>query len=355
MRLKRFLRIACAFTFIISMLGIPAVTGADLPDNSVTASAAGELSETDIKVDIYTIDYRSNRTLLASMQVREKVTKKKIRYVFETEKFKIDSAKIKDIEYVYSVPSLPADRQVRFNGYLSYHLFNADYDAAGAGIGKDDQQSVSPEKQTSVYTWKDLFANDPHRYTLMTLGGQILNFSATEYTPPTTPLNDAAVTVKDAVCTGKAATPAVSVNLNGRTLSKGSDYTVSYINNVSVGKATVIIQGINGYSGIKSTSFLILPAKITAGKLTSPKTKTVKLTWKKTFGGVEGYKVQIALDKSFKKSVKTVTVKGEGRSSQTIKGLKKGKKYYARVCAFKKISGKEYSGKWSKTLKVKCK
>ena len=44
---------------------------------------------------------------------------------------------------------------------------------------------------------------------------------------------------------------------------------------------------------------------------------------------------------------------GKWTSKKTITKLKKGKTYYVRVRAYKKLSGKKIYGKWSKIKKIK--
>jgi len=51
---------------------------------------------------------------------------------------------------------------------------------------------------------------------------------------------------------------AVGVSLNGSTLEKDKDYTVDYVNNRSVGKASVVIRGKGKYAGTKTVSFKIV-------------------------------------------------------------------------------------------------
>ena len=68
----------------------------------------------------------------------------------------------------------------------------------------------------------------------------------------------------DTTYTGKPVTPKVTVtNVMEGVLQENVDYTVSYSNNVSVGKnAKVIITGINGYYGSMEKTFTILPINI---------------------------------------------------------------------------------------------
>ncbi|MGN1131323.1 MAG: fibronectin type III domain-containing protein [Ruminococcus sp.] len=72
-----------------------------------------------------------------------------------------------------------------------------------------------------------------------------------------------------------------------------------------------------------------------------------KLSWKK-LAGANGYTVQYATSKTFKKA-KNVKV---SKTTATITGLKKGNTYYARINAYAKISGKKYTNKWY-TVKFK--
>ena len=58
--------------------------------------------------------------------------------------------------------------------------------------------------------------------------------------------------------TGNPIEPAVTVTLNGATLVQNTDYTVSYSDNIEVGKATVTVQGIGNYTGTVQQYFTIV-------------------------------------------------------------------------------------------------
>ncbi len=60
--------------------------------------------------------------------------------------------------------------------------------------------------------------------------------------------------------TGSAITPELTVTYGDTTLTKGTDYTVSYTNNVNVGTATVTITGKGSYSKTKTATFVITKA-----------------------------------------------------------------------------------------------
>ena len=67
---------------------------------------------------------------------------------------------------------------------------------------------------------------------------------------------------------GNAKTPTVTVTYtdedgNQINLVKGTDYEVSYANNTNAGTATVIVEGVNNYTGSISKTFTIKPISIT--------------------------------------------------------------------------------------------
>lgn len=63
--------------------------------------------------------------------------------------------------------------------------------------------------------------------------------------------------------TGKAICPAVTVKHGGKTLKKGTDYTVTYSNNTKAGTAKVTVTGKGNYKGSAVKSFLICRPAVT--------------------------------------------------------------------------------------------
>lgn len=57
--------------------------------------------------------------------------------------------------------------------------------------------------------------------------------------------------------TGNAITPGVVVETGSSTLTLGTDYTVSYSNNVNAGTATITVTGTGKYSGTQTANFII--------------------------------------------------------------------------------------------------
>ena len=89
-------------------------------------------------------------------------------------------------------------------------------------------------------------------------------------------------------------------------------------------------------------------AQISSAK--NGRSKQLLLKYKKV-QGAKGYEISYSTDKKFKKGV---TKKTTGKTSYTIKGLKKGKTYYVRIRAYQVDStGKKVYGKYSSVKKVK--
>lgn len=69
------------------------------------------------------------------------------------------------------------------------------------------------------------------------------------------------------IWTDSGITPRPTVVLNGKTLSAGADYTLTYQNNASVGTAAVIITGIGNYTGTLTKNFTISPCSISSASV----------------------------------------------------------------------------------------
>ncbi|MDE6568567.1 MAG: fibronectin type III domain-containing protein, partial [Lachnospiraceae bacterium] len=187
--------------------------------------------------------------------------------------------------------------------------------------------------------------------------------------------------------TGKPIQPALTITADQNTLVQGTDYTVSYLNNIEVGTAYAVITGQGNWMGTSiKIPFQIVAApqktddkqpqqtnntggnqqnqntqkqdKNATIKLTKPVIKKLVSTKKKTLSisfakvkNAKKYKIQIATDKKFKKNRKTKTV--TSAKKVTFQKLQSGKKYYVRIQA---VNGKKQSkSKWSKVKSKKVK
>ena len=63
--------------------------------------------------------------------------------------------------------------------------------------------------------------------------------------------------IKDHTATGKKITLALTIKSGSATLKEGTDYTLSYKNNINPGTATVTIKGIGNYTGTMTKTFQI--------------------------------------------------------------------------------------------------
>ena len=67
--------------------------------------------------------------------------------------------------------------------------------------------------------------------------------------------------------TGYAICPAVTIYVNNILLREGTDYTLSYSNNVNIGTAIITITGIGTYSGTRTTTFRITGPNLSAASI----------------------------------------------------------------------------------------
>ena len=152
--------------------------------------------------------------------------------------------------------------------------------------------------------------------------------------------------------TGKNITQSITVKYNGKTLKNGTDYTVSYSNNKSIGTATVKIAGKGSYTGTITKTFKINPAKQEIQKLTS-KSKAFFVDWAQK-GSATGYEIQYATNSKFT-SAKKVTITNNKTDTKTITKLSGKKKYYVRVRSYTTVKGTKYYGAWSASKSVTTK
>ena len=152
--------------------------------------------------------------------------------------------------------------------------------------------------------------------------------------------------------TGKNITQSITVKYNGKTLKKGTDYTVSYSNNKKVGTATVKITGKGSYTGTITKTFKINPAKQEIQKLTA-KSKAFFVDWAQK-GSATGYEIQYATNSKFT-SAKKVTITNNKTDTKTISKLSGKKKYYVRVRSYTTVKGTKYYGAWSASKSVTTK
>ena len=150
--------------------------------------------------------------------------------------------------------------------------------------------------------------------------------------------------------TGSNITPSVTVKVAGRTLTSGTDYTVSYSNNKNVGKATVKITGKGNYSGSLNAKFDIVPAKQQIQKLET-KYKGFYIDWAQK-GSATGYDVEYSVNANMSGAV-SKHLTANKPDTLTVSGLSGDKTYYVRVRSYTNVNGKVYYGAWSDIKSIK--
>lgn len=153
--------------------------------------------------------------------------------------------------------------------------------------------------------------------------------------------------IPDQVYTGKEIKPAVTIKDGSKTLTEGTDFTVTYSNNTKVGTADVTVRGIGGYRDVLKRTFNINPPAVTL-KVKKSDGK-YKLTWKAVKGTTK-YEIEYHEDVDGDSKTKTVKV-GGSKKSKTIKLDNKNKAYTFRIRSYQTVNGKKYYSEWSKAVK----
>ena len=246
---------------------------------------------------------------------------------------------------------------------------------------------MSPLDCTDSVTWKSsndkvLQINDNESMLGLAAGKVIVTGTTTSGTTAVAnvtvqrDMSEFTVTgVSNKYYTGKAIKPKFAVSDGTTTLKENEDYNVTYESNTNVGTANIKITGIDPYVGTIEQSFQILPvaeeitpddsssgnggstitapAKVKIRKITAGK-KKLTVTWKKV-AGARGYRIQIARNRAFTKSLKTYNV-SVNTSKKVFGRLKKKTTYYVRINAFcNDEDGNKLVGKYSTVKKKKTK
>ena len=155
-----------------------------------------------------------------------------------------------------------------------------------------------------------------------------------------TPIAGASVTVAGATYTGRALRPAVTVKLGSGVLRAGTDYDVSYSNNVAASsKARVTVTGKGAYEGSVSKAFAIAKAANTV--TAKGKTVTVKLS-------------KVRKKAQTVKASKAFTVKkARGKVAYKVAKWGKSAKKYVRVSKAGKVTVRKGAKKGTYAVKVK--
>ena len=125
---------------------------------------------------------------------------------------------------------------------------------------------------------------------------------------------------------GAAQTQSPTVKVGGRTLTNGTDYTLSYANNTNAGTATVTITGKGNYTGTVSKNFMISAASLSGAEVSGiagrtyngaaqTQNPTVKVGGRTLTNGTD-YTLSYANNTNV--GTATVTITGKGNYTGTI-------------------------------------
>ena len=142
----------------------------------------------------------------------------------------------------------------------------------------------------------------------------------------------------------------------GNDLTEDVDYTLDYYNNLTVGKATVIVSGKGKYAGvIAGARFTIKPKTVTVKSVKKASSRKLNVVWASHKTQTTGFQVRYATTKKFKSGTyKTVTLTSKSATSKALTKLKAGKTYYVKVRAYKTVDGKKIYSSWSKVKSAKA-
>ena len=151
--------------------------------------------------------------------------------------------------------------------------------------------------------------------------------------------------------------PGVAIqDASGNDLTEDVDYTLDYYNNLTVGKATVIVSGKGKYAGvIAGVRFTIKPKTVTVKSVKKASSRKLNVVWASHKTQTTGFQVRYATTKKFKSGTyKTVTLTSKSATSKVLTKLKAGKTYYVKVRAYKTVDGKKIYSSWSKVKSAKA-
>lgn len=149
---------------------------------------------------------------------------------------------------------------------------------------------------------------------------------------------------------GKPISVGIELENHSKVMKKDRDYSITYKDNMEIGKASVILEGKGNYKGKRTLKFSIIPKKPSIKKV---KKKGQKLRLTLSRGkDVTGYRIYVSSSRSFKKSgTRQYVTTGRGFG---IEKMEKGT-WYLRIKAYTVRKDGTYISPYSSVKKVKVK
>lgn len=153
--------------------------------------------------------------------------------------------------------------------------------------------------------------------------------------------------IPNQIYSGYSCTPELTVRYGDNILTEGYEYTVTYQNNSSVGKATVNVLGAGAYEGMLNLtkSFNIVPDTVKNVELSDVKATSAELSWS-AVDGASGYIAQI------QKNGKWTNLGTYPNERITVSGLMPGSVNNIRIAAYTNVNGVNFMGAYSEAVKV---
>lgn len=205
----------------------------------------------------YTISYKNNvkANIVSGANVPTITVTGKGNYTGkEVQTFVIRPKSISDVDIMAD------DITLRYNGKVQKSLpvltwngkkltRNKDYTVSYPNEESDGVANPTAYLKTGTYT---VLVKGMGNYT----GEKTINLTITQSKSASTMV---VAKIADHTYTGSEIRPVPVVKSGKVVLTEGEDYEVSYLNNINVGTATVLINGKGSYAGVKKASFKILP------------------------------------------------------------------------------------------------
>lgn len=125
----------------------------------------------------------------------------------------------------------------------------------------------------------------------------------------------------------------------------------------SPGKTVITMKAASTFKyleSVKKISLIVRPNAVKLLSVKSNKTNTIIVNWKKDKKST-GYEIVYAKNRKCTDGKKKIRVSNNGTVKKKVLKLKKGKRYYVKVRAYKLVNGKKLYGTYSKIRSVKVK
>ena len=223
--------------------------------------------------------------------------------------------------------------------------------------GCENLKSITiPDSVTSI--GQDAFFNCPNLTVKGEAGSYAEQYAAENSIPfvQKTFIHSADVKLSktDFACTGSPVKIGswITVTVNGRKLTYGTDFVTVYKNNVGTGyqTASVTVKGRGDYAGQITKKFTIKPAKPAAPVLTTGN-GGIRVTWQRD-ANADGVLVRYSKDSTFSSGSHDAVYMTK-TATDLKKYTKPGETWYVKIYSFIKLPDGTKRGSWSDAVSIK--